>query len=63
MNDEWIPEIIADGRSAWMHLGVDERTYLPGPDENGNDYTSDGTHPTGYGYALTARAWRDLLGL
>lgn len=58
----WQGNVLAT-RSAWAHVGPDERIFL----ENGDDgarYTSDGTHPrVQEGYILTAAQWKTALGL
>lgn len=56
----WIAAVIST-RSTWAFAGPDERVFL----ENGDDgvtYTSDGTHPTTAGYALTAAQWQAVMG-
>jgi lysophospholipase L1-like esterase len=56
----WISDLIAT--RSWCSLGIDERVFLEGGD-NGATYTSDGTHPTHAGYALTAAQWKLAIGL
>lgn len=58
MDDEWIPAIVA-ARPEWVHLGIDERTFLPGAEKR---FVSDGTHPNHGGYTETAKAWKAALG-
>jgi lysophospholipase L1-like esterase len=58
----WQLNVLAT-RSAWAHVGPDERVFL----ENGDDgarYTSDGVHPRiQEGYVYTAAQWKIALGL
>lgn len=59
----WVDDVIADGRSAWCHVGIDERgaTGL----ENGDDYvtyTWDGVHYNAAGNEWVAQAWLTVLG-
>jgi len=55
----WISDLVS-ARSRWAFLGPDERTFLEGGDD-GATYTSDGTHPNGSGYVLTAQQWKTVL--
>jgi lysophospholipase L1-like esterase len=57
MDDVWIPAIVA-ARPGWVHLGMDERKFLPGA---GKRYVSDGLHPNHAGYEKTAQAWKVIL--
>jgi lysophospholipase L1-like esterase len=60
LDDKWIPAVVA-ARPGWVHLGIDERAFLPGP---GKLYVrDDGLHPNHAGYVKTAEAWRAALGL
>lgn len=45
----------------YVFRGVDERVFLKGSDD-GATYTSDGLHPNGAGYLLTAQQWATALG-
>lgn len=59
----WVDEVIADGRSGWCHVGIDERgaTGL----ENGDNYvtyTWDGVHYNAAGNEWVAQAWKTVLG-
>lgn len=58
LNDTWIPAVLST-RSAWAHLGIDERLILPGSDD-GATYTVDGIHPNHAGYVLLAQAKAQL---
>jgi lysophospholipase L1-like esterase len=60
-DDVSIPRIIST-RSSFCFLGMDERTFLPGPSGTGAEYTIDGIHPNRAGYTLTAAAWKTAMG-
>ena len=55
LNDVWIPAVVAE-RPDFVHLGIDERTFLPG-----NGLMSDTFHPNGAGYVRTAEEWNAVL--
>jgi lysophospholipase L1-like esterase len=55
LNDAWIPAVVA-ARPDFVHLGIDERTFLPG-----EGLMSDTFHPNRAGYVRTAEEWSVLL--
>lgn len=59
----WNAAVIADGRSAWCHTGIDERgaSGLEGTD-NGAALTLDGIHPNAAGLVWYVNALRTVLG-
>lgn len=56
----WIDLCIA--ARAFAFTGPDESVFLKGSDD-GNTYTTDGTHPNRAGYTLTATQWQSAMGL
>lgn len=55
INDVWIPAVVA-ARPDFVHLGIDERTFLPG-----EGLMSDTYHPNRAGYVRTAEEWNAVL--
>jgi len=57
----WIAEVIADGRSAWSSIGLDEYAVIRPPD-NGVTNTTDGIHYSAAGNIVAAAAWQTAMG-
>lgn len=50
--NQWISDVIADGRSGWASIAFNEFDWLP-------EWSTDGVHPSGVmgGYSEMARQW------
>lgn len=59
--NNYIDTAVLPGRTAWLAVGMDEGTYLPGSDD-GATYTEDGIHYSSAGAMLVAQNWQTGMG-